>query len=906
VKRANLDRTDRGEAILFDERQRSARRRKNLLFAALLFGQWLVAAVAVWRIAPIQPHALTTFLLGCCITLFPIALVWFRLREAKDLAGQHPEKVLAPPSAFSAAKGLARQLQETSSELISLLLDSNPEAIYGIDVEGNCTFCNPACLQLLGYPQITDLLGLNMHDLIHHTRADGSAYPVEECHIYEAFRRETGTYMDNEVLWRKDGTSFPAEYWSRPIYRQDKVVGTIVTFVDITNRKQAEEALRTALDAAEAANQAKSVFLANMSHEIRTPMNGIMGMTYLALETELTQEQRAYLDVVKSSADALLVVINDVLDFSKIEAGKLDLEEIEFSLRASISEALKLLSIRAHAKGLELACDMDASLADALIGDPGRLRQIVMNLVGNAIKFTESGEVIVRAIEESRDELGIEIHFTVSDTGIGIPAAKQATIFEAFAQADGSTTRKYGGTGLGLSISRRLVNMMGGQIWLESRVGQGTTFHFTARFELGSHIANAPAVYVPGDFKNVPVLVIDDNLTSRTICGKVLQHWGMNPVLAADAWDAISKVERAYEAAQPFRVILVDVRLPQIDGFALCDWIRDTHGLNETSVVMLSSTGQREDAIRCREMGMAYLVKPLDQNELQNAVFAALAHKVAPAASITDQADEPPNTSHRSLRLLLVEDNEVNQAFAVALLTRHGYSVEVAGNGLAALAALNKEHFDGVLMDVQMPVMDGYEATAAIREKEKAAGTRIPIIAMTAHSMKGDKEKCLDAGMDSYLSKPIKSKELLHMIDTVIAQTPSGNELALESSPALVHASGAPIIDREELLARVDGDAALLQDIVSLFLADLPEALAAIREAVESKNAMSLAKLAHSLKGSASNFSAHAVTHALLRLETLAREGDFAQGPAALKGLEVAVEQLLPELTDLVPAFSQS
>jgi CheY-like chemotaxis protein len=449
------------------------------------------------------------------------------------------------------------------------------------------------------------------------------------------------------------------------------------------------------------------------------------------------------------------------------------------------------------------------------------------------------------------------------------------------------------------------VKMMGGQIWLESGLGQGTTFHFTARFELGSHIADEPAIYVPGDFKKVPVLVVDDNLTSRTICGKLLQHWGMEPVLAADAWDAISKVERAYEAAQPFRVILVDVRLPQIDGFAFCDWIRDTHGLNETSVVMLSSTGQREDAIRCREMGMAYLVKPLDQNELRNAVFAALAQKARPTSTATDQADEAKICS-RPLRLLLVEDNEVNQAFAVALLTKRGHSVMVAGNGLAALAALDKERLDGVLMDVQMPLMDGYEATAAIREKEKATGMHIPIIAMTAHSMKGDREKCLDAGMDSYLSKPIKSKELLDIIDTVIARAPSGNELAFESSPAPLNVKVSPVINREEVWARVDGDATLLQDIVTLFLADLPDTLTAIRGAVESKNAKSLAKLAHSLKGSVGNFSAYAVTRAVIQLETVAREGDLAQGPSALKELEAAIEQLLPELADLAPALSQS
>src|SRR5579863_4884313 len=378
----------------------------------------------------------------------------------------------------------AEEALRGSSELVKLVFDSIPEAVYGIDMQGNCTFCNPSCLRLLGYHDPTELLAKNMHDLIHHTRQDGTPYPVEECHIFEAFRRGHGTHIDDEVLWRSDNTSFPAEYWSHPMHRLGNVIGTVVTFLDITERKRTEQVLREAREAAEAANRAKSEFLANMSHEIRTPMNGVIGMTELALDTELTQEQRGYLNLVKSSAESLLVLLNDILDFSKIEAGKLDMETIEFNLRDCLDDTIKAVSLRAHEKGLELACHILPEVPDALLGDPTRLRQIVTNLLSNAIKFTSQGEVLVRVEIKQETESEAILHFAVTDTGVGIPLDKQASIFEAFTQADNSTTRKYGGTGLGLSICSRLVEMMGGRMWLESKAGQGSTFHFSAAFSL--------------------------------------------------------------------------------------------------------------------------------------------------------------------------------------------------------------------------------------------------------------------------------------------------------------------------------------------------------------------------------------------------------------------------------------
>ena len=473
---------------------------------------------------------------------------------------------------------------------------------------------------------------------------------MEECHIYEAFHRGVGTHIDDEVLWRLDRTSFSAEYWSHPLRRGGRVVGTVVTFADVTERRQAEQVLRKAKESAEQASRAKSEFLANMSHEIRTPMNGIIGMTELALDTELNSEQQEYLNTVKSSADSLLVLLNDILDFSKIEAGRLDLETIDFSLRDTLQNTMKTFRFRASQKALELACHIQPDVPDCLQGDPNRLRQIVVNLVGNAIKFTSHGQVVLhveKAREAGEDTL---LHFTVRDTGIGIPREKQRLIFEAFTQADSSMTRNYGGTGLGLAISSRLVQIMGGQIWVESDPGRGSTFHFHARFQL------QPA--------NKPALVAESNNTPL----------------------------------QPSAV-----------------------------------TGS-------------------------------------------------PLVIQNRLNILLVEDNPVNQTLAVRLFEKRGHTVVVAGTGKAALQTLAKDSFDLVLMDVQMPEMDGFTATAIIREREKSTGQHIPIIAMTAHAMVGDRERCLEAGMDAYVSKPIQVNELFAAIASLVPNTHEGARAMAQSA----------------------------------------------------------------------------------------------------------------------------
>jgi two-component system, sensor histidine kinase and response regulator len=815
------------------------------------------------------------------------------------------------------ARKQAEEALRQSEERYLTTLGSIEEGYFEMNLAGEFTFVSDWAAKSMGRSREA-CLGLTSREYMS---------PDSSKKAYKAFRQvyETGEpvkKIDYEVILGDGSHRFHEASASLMRDQHGQPIGFRGISRDVTARKQAENELKLAKLGAEAANRAKSAFLANMSHEIRTPMNGIIGMTELALGTELTGQQREYLKMAKMSADSLLALINDILDFSKIEAGKMELEAIDFDLRRTIENAVDTLALKAYEKGLELACHIRPGVPTSLIGDPGRLRQVLVNLVGNSIKFTDAGEVVIRVEMKAKPmEAGptenkpgdsVQLHFMVSDTGIGIAQDKLDSIFNSFEQADGSTTRRYGGTGLGLSISRQLVGLMGGKICVESpnnfrlenesvtqnqgiRInGPGSIFHFTVCFNVSPTMdIKAPRLEFQ-DLSGMTVLIVDDNYTNRVLLQEMLASWGLVPTATTNGREAFDRLTRAFDSGEPYQLVLLDMQMPEMDGFDVAKMMKGAPAGEQVKIIMLSSMGQRGDSARCKEAGISgYLPKPIKQSDLLDAIMMTMGRHTEEGPAVITR--HTVYEAREKLNILLAEDNLINQTLAIKLLETRGHRVALASNGQEAVEAIQKEVFDLILMDIQMPEMDGFEATKAIRAMEGAA-SRIPIIAMTAHALKGDREKCLEAGMDEYVSKPINPEALFAVIRKANHGLQGLKELKQEQTFQAAESFSPGTFDLVKAMETVLDSKELFQEIAGMFIEKLPEYTAAIREGIAGNDPGALERAAHSLKGAVGNFGAREASEAAWRLEKAGKEGKMDVAAEEFSKLEKALAALANEM----------
>jgi len=843
------------------------------------------------------------------VVFIDVFLVYSCLRgraEAETGALRQAQLEAAGESVEQQVVARTKELAE-SEQRFRTLTACSPIGIFQADAQGNCLYVNERWCALSGL-DAEEALNLGWLRAVHdddrarlslawqRTVQEQREFDIE--HRLVTPQGKVSWVQVNAVLLHDQAGAFN---------------GFLGNVSDITERKQAQQERDrfmaqsiSAKEAAEMANKAKSEFLANMSHEIRTPMNGILGLTELMLETKLTRDQRESLEMVRSSGESLMTIINDVLDFSKIEAGKLELDPDDFCLQDTLDESLKMFALRAHKKGLELTCDVEPEVPDFLVGDANRLAQVLINLIGNAIKFTEIGEIDIHVSLAAHNDADYVVEFAVSDTGIGIAPEKQRSIFAPFEQADSSTTRRFGGTGLGLTISSRLVQLMGGRLRVESNVGAGSTFRFDVRFQRSDKPRTQPFLAVPTSrLTDLSVLVVDDNATNCKILDGILKSWRCRPTCVDSAAAAIVEIRRAAWGGEPYTLLLIDALMPEMDGFALIQEIRREADLAGSVIMMLTSVDQHGDADRCRNLGIAaYMVKPIRRTELHNAILIALhpeyrlnTHETK--LLIPHQGGLGPVVRESEvLDILVAEDNVVNQRVVTRMLEKQGHRIKLVENGKLALAALLDKNYDLVFMDIQMPEMDGFEATHAIREREASLRRRTPIVAMTAHAMKGDEERCLLAGMDDYITKPLQSDDLMRIINKVKAR-----QYGPASTPQ-IEANATRTFDRVTVLERLGGDEEFLCEIAGLFLVDSPRALAEIREAIDTADAEKLKRAAHALKGSVGYLNAHHAAEFAFQLEKIGASGTTIGAEGVLFELEREINDFSAVLTSSIPELS--